>query len=85
MVVVTRKDLWRKRAQSNIDFLKSKFGKKPESQYSKREKFAMNYYKKIVPSIYFDFLGLLGMIKFIVFQLIGVFRPIYRQDRLSDI
>jgi nitroreductase len=85
VVVVARKDLWRKRAQSNIDFLKSKFGDKPESEYSKREKFAMNYYKKIIPSIYFDFLGIFGMIKFLAFQIIGIFRPIYRQARLSDI
>jgi len=85
VVVVARKDLWRKRAQSNIDFLKLKFGDKPESEYSKREKFALNYYKKIVPSIYLDFLGIFGMIKFLAFQIVGLFRPIYRQARLSDI
>jgi len=85
VVVVVRKDLWRKRAQSNIAFLKYQMGNKPESEYSKREKFAINYYKKIVPSIYFDFLGILGMIKFLAFQLIGIFRPIYRQARLSDL
>ena len=85
VVVVARKDLWRKRAQSNIDFLKSKFGNKPESEFSKREQFAMNYYKKIVPSIYFDFLGIFGMIKFLAFQLVGIFRPIYRQARRSDL
>ncbi len=84
VVVVARKDLWRKRAQSNIDFLKSQYGDKPASEYSKREKFAMNYYKKIVPSIYSDFLGILGMIKYISFQIIGIFRPIYREARQSD-
>ena len=85
VVVVTRKDLWRKRAQSNIDFLKSQYGNKPASQYSKREKFAMNYYSKIVPGIYSDFLGILGIIKYIAFQIIGIFRPIYREVRQSDI
>ena len=85
VVVVARKDLWRKRAQANIDFLKSQYGNKPASEYSKREKFALNYYQKIVPSIYFDFLGILGMIKFMAFQMIGIFRPIYRQARQSDI
>ena len=84
VVIVTRKDLWKKRKQSNIDFLKWQYGNKPESDYSKREKFAMNYYKKIIPSIYSDFLGILGMIKFIAFQIIGIFRPIYRQARQSD-
>ena len=85
VVVVARKDLWKKRAQANIDFLKSQYGDKPASEYSKREKFALNYYQKIVPSIYFDFCGILGMIKFMAFQLIGMFRPIYRQARQSDI
>lgn len=84
VVIVTRKDLWKKRKQSNIDFLKWLYGNKPESDYSKREKFAMNYYKKIIPSIYSDFLGILGIIKFITFQIIGIFRPIYRQARQSD-
>jgi nitroreductase len=85
VVVVARKDLWKKRAQANIAFLKSQYGDKPASEYSKREKFALNYYQKIVPSIYFDFLGILGMMKFLAFQMIGLFRPIYRQARQSDI
>ncbi len=84
VVVVARKDLWRKRVQSNIAFLKSQYGDKPESEYSKREKFAMGYYQKVVPSIYFDFLGILGMVKYLAFQIIGLFRPIYRQARQSD-
>lgn len=84
VVVVARKDLWRKRVQSNIAFLKSQYGHKPASEYSKREKFALNYYQKVVPSIYFDFLGILGIVKLLAFQLIGLFRPIYRQARQSD-
>jgi len=84
VVVVARKDLWKKRKQSNIAFLKSQFGDKPASEYSKREKFAFNYYQKIIPSIYADFLGILGIIKFFAFKVIGLFRPIYREARQSD-
>ena len=84
VIVVARKDLWRKRVQSNIDYLKSLYGDKPESAYSKREKFALNYYQKIIPTLYFDFLGIFGMIKFIAFQIIGLFKPIYRETRQSD-
>jgi nitroreductase len=84
VIVVARKDLWRKRVQSNIDYLKSLYGDKPESAYSKREKFALNYYQKIIPTLYFDFLGIFGMIKFIAFQIIGLFKPIYREARQSD-
>ena len=84
VVVVARKDLWKKRKLSNIAFLKSHYGDKPASDYSKREKFALNYYQKIIPSIYADFLGILGIIKFFAFKIIGLFRPIYRQVRQSD-
>jgi nitroreductase len=84
VVVVVRKDLWKQRKQSNIAFLKSQYGDKPATEYSKREKFALNYYQKIIPSIYADFLGILGMIKFFAFKVIGLFRPIYRQARQSD-
>lgn len=84
VVVVARKDLWKQRKQSNIAFLKSQYGNKPATEYSKREKFALNYYQKIIPSIYTDFLGILGMIKFFAFKVIGLFRPIYRQARQSD-
>ena len=84
VIVVVRKDLWRKRMQANIAFLKSQYGNKKPGEYSKREKFAVNYYQKIIPSIYSDVLGILGMIKFLAFQIIGLFRPIYRQVRQSD-
>jgi nitroreductase len=84
VVVVARKDLWRKRIASNIAFLKSQYGNKPETEYSSREKFALNYYKKIVPTIYLDIFGILGYIKYFAFQIIGLFKPIYRQARVSD-
>jgi nitroreductase len=84
VVVVARKDLWRKRIASNIAFLKSQYGNKPEAEYSSREKFALNYYKKIVPTIYLDIFGILGYIKYFAFQIIGLFKPIYRQARVSD-
>jgi nitroreductase len=79
VVVVARKDLWRKRVQSNIDHLKTQYGNKPEADYSKREKFALDYYQKIIPALYFDFLGIIGMIKFLIFQFIGIFKPIYTE------
>ncbi|SEA39674.1 Nitroreductase [Flavobacterium gillisiae] len=84
VVVVARKDLWRKRVQSNVAFLKSQYGDKSAADYSKREKFALNYYQKIVPTLYFDFIGILGALKFLIFQVIGIFKPIYRQARRSD-
>ena len=85
VVVVTRKDLWRKRAKANIQFLEKVYNKPDlEERWLKRKKMATNYYNKIIPTIYSDFFGILGFIKYIIFQIVGLFRPIYRQTRLSD-
>ena len=58
VVFVTRKDLWKKRAKANLEYMDSVFGKNnPKSEQSSREKTARNYYEKIIPFIYADFLG----------------------------
>lgn len=85
VVVVTRKDLWKQRAKANQAFLNKVYAKDNLSERDlKRKKMAMAYYKKLIPSIYTDFFGILGYLKFAVFQIVGLFRPIYRQTRLSD-
>lgn len=84
VVVVVRKNLWKKRAASNILFLKELYGNKKASEYTSREKFAINYYAKIIPVLYVDFLGILGCLKFIGAQFMGFFKPSYRQTRQSD-
>lgn len=85
VVIVTRKDLWRKRASANLDFIEKVYEKPNlEERWLKRKKMAMNYYNKIIPTIYNDVLGLLGYIKYWFFQIVGLFRPIYRQTRQSD-
>ncbi len=83
LVVVVRKDLWKERQKTHLNYLKNLFNK-PIKNYNSREKFAFNYYNKIIPFTYFDFLGLFGYIKYITFWCIGLFRPIYRQARHSD-
>jgi nitroreductase len=85
VVIVTRKDLWKKRANANIDFLNEAFNKPNlEQRLVKRKRIATNYYKKLIPTIYSEFLGFLGFAKYLIFQVVGLFRPIYRQTRLSD-
>ena len=85
VVFVSRKDLWKTRAKANLKFLNKQFDKPNlSSQLLRRKKQVNNYYKKIIPSIYTDLFGILGLIKFVVFHIIGFFRPIYRQSRLSD-
>lgn len=82
---VSRKDLWRSRAKANLKFLNKQFDKPNlSSQLLRRKKQINNYYKKIIPSIYTDLFGIFGLFKFVVVLIIGLFKPIYRQTRLSD-
>ncbi len=85
VVFVTRKDLWKQRAKANLKFIDSNFGTdNSKSEQSSREKKARNYYGKIIPFAYADFLGILGFLKYIMVSVIGLFKPIYRQVRKSD-
>jgi nitroreductase len=85
VVFVTRKDLWKKRAKANLDFMDANFGtKNPKSKQSSREKVARNYYGKIIPFAYADFLGVFGFLKYLLMFIIGLFKPVYREVRNSD-
>ena len=84
VVVVVRKDMWRKRQKAHVENLKEVFGDIPKKDQTKRAKFAFTYYKTIIPVAYTEFLGILGHIKFALYWFIGLFRPIYRQARKSD-
>ena len=85
VVFVVRKDLWRKRAKANIDFLNSVFDKKMGKNTEKNRKLALKYYKVAIPTMYISFFGILGLLRYIFFQIIGIFRPIFREVRLSDL
>ena len=85
VIFVTRKDLWKQRAKANLGFMDATFGaNNPKSEQSSREKFARNYYEKIMPFAYFDFLGIAGFFKYIMILITGLFKPIYREVRSSD-
>jgi len=85
VIVVVRKDLWRKRVKANLNYINQVYNQPNLSERDlKRKNMATNYYKKIIPTAYVEFLGLLGILKYIIFQIIGLFRPIYRQVRNSD-
>lgn len=84
VVVVVRKDLWKQRVKANKTYLLNLFGKKKQDEYSTREKFALNYYSKIMPFVYGDFLGIFGRVKYVIAWITGLFKPSYRQLRKSD-
>lgn len=85
VVIVARRDLWKKRASANLKHIKKTFKNKDPKDYNPREKFAINYYKKLIPLTYNDFLGIFGLIKYVFYWMAGLFRPVYRQARKSDL
>ncbi|WP_233896847.1 nitroreductase family protein [Tenacibaculum piscium] len=85
VVFVTRKDVWKKRVKANLAVLDATFGKDtPKEKQTSREKMARTYYGKIIPFTYFDFLGIFGWLKYLIILITGLFRPIYREVRNSD-
>jgi len=84
VVFVTRKDLWKKRMKSNLKMIDAVFPPKPKSEQSSREKVSRNYYGKLIPFAYADFLGIFGFLKYLMILVIGLFKPIFREVRNSD-
>ena len=83
VVIVTRKDLWNKRRIFNINTIKNKTLNASDKSMKNRD-LALKYYKYLIPTIYKEFFGLLGYIRYINAMIIGLFRPIYRQVTNSD-
>ena len=84
VIFVTRKDLWKKRKNSNLQMIDRIFPPKPKSEQSSREKVSRNYYGKLIPFPYSDFLGIFGFLKYLMILVIGLFKPIFREVRNSD-
>ena len=80
VIILVRRDLWKKRANQNIDFFDSKKQKLSQRQYDLTKK----YYTKAVPLVYNDFLGIYSYCKYLLANFLGFFRVMYRQLRNSD-
>jgi nitroreductase len=81
IVVVARPDLWRRRAQSNYNFVKENLGDRPAF----KGRSALSYYGKLMPMLYNnDMFGIRGTIKKIVAWFIGLRRPMVRQVSGND-
>ena len=80
VITIVRKDLWKLRANQNIDFVNLNKKKLSTKQYDQTKK----YYTKAMPLVYKDFLGILGFSKYIFAYIIGIFKVMYRQLRSSD-
>jgi nitroreductase len=56
----------------------------PQLKQEKRINRWKMYYGKIMPFLYFRFFGLLGMIRLIIVNIVGLFRPIVYQVSEND-
>ena len=87
VVFVARRDKWRSRAKENLNFLENLFDKQEKEgvDVKKRRNLSRRYYKKLMPIIYSDFFGIIGICKKLLSYVIGLFRPIYREVLYSDL
>jgi len=86
VVFVTRQDLHRKRAKQMLlleteNVLKNS----PKERQEKRIKTWSMYYGKVIPFLYTRFLGVLGILRKIMVNLIGLFRAITYQVSENDV
>ena len=80
VITVVRKDLWKLRSNQNIEFFNLNKKELSKKQYDSTQK----YYKTVIPIVYRDFLGILSIFKYIITNILGYFRVIYRQVKASD-
>jgi nitroreductase len=84
VVIVVRKDLWKQRVKANLTNVQNGIGNKPLADYTKRDKMALAYYKKLIPFLYGDFFGIFGFFKKLMSVTVGLFKPFYKQTSAAD-
>ena len=85
VVFVTRQDVHRKREKEMMALeIQNVLKNSPEPKQGKRIKSWKMYYGKIMPFLYIRFLGVFGIIRKIIVNIIGLFRPIVYQVSEND-
>jgi nitroreductase len=74
VVVVTRRDLWKSRAQANYEYIKSTYEGRPD----KKLKQALGYYGKLIPKLYGKYPGW-SLLKKLIAWVVGLKRPMVRE------
>ena len=74
VVVVTRRDLWKSRAEANYQYIKTTY----EGKSDKKRKQALAYYGKLIPKLYSKYPGWSLLKKLIAFG-VGLKRPMVRE------
>ena len=81
IVVVTRHDYWKRRCDANLDFNKKVAWEEPEDKPIRAE----TYFTKTIPTLYFDFLGIFGVLKKIFAFFVGLRRPMFREVSAGEV
>ena len=85
VVFVTRQDLYQERAKRMVELeTQNVLKNSPEIKQDKRTKRWKLYYGKVMPFLYARFLGILGFIRKLLVNIVGVFRPIVYQVSEND-
>ncbi len=81
VVVVARHDLWRERCRANLEFVQSL----PEDEPDEKPIKAARYFTKTIPTLYWDFFGVAGLLKKLFAFLVGLRRPMFREVSASEV
>ncbi len=86
VVFVTRRDLYKKRAiqMLQLETLNIKKNSPPEKQDARIKRWHL-YYTKVIPFLYSNFFGLIGLSRKILVNIVGLFRPIVYQVSETDV
>lgn len=85
VVFVTRQDLYRQRAKKMLEFVSNNIlTNSPDEKQANRLKQSKLYYGKVMPFLYVRFLGIIGLMRKILVNVVGLFRPIVYQVSEGD-
>lgn len=86
VVFVTRQDLYSKRAKTMMALETQNVLKNtPEEKQEKRIKRWQMYYGNVIPFLYARFLGIFGLIRKVIVNIVGLFRAIVYQVSENDV
>jgi nitroreductase len=86
VVFVTRQDKYSKRAKQMMDLETQNVQKNsPGDKQAKRIKTWKMYYGKVIPFLYARFLGILGLFRKVMVNIVGLFRTIVYQVSENDV
>jgi nitroreductase len=85
VVFVTRQDLYQKRAKKMLELESQNIHKNsPTEKQDKRINRWKMYYGKVMPFLYMRFFGILGLLRKVMVNIVGIFRPIVYQVSEND-